>query len=215
MQPLAACFILYSIHAQISYSTASKLTQAWSPQAICLIFTMQVKALLEGWLKDVLWLYCTNVWHTCMTQKCQLGSDSSSLRGRCRPSRAWLKSKSTTGDGCVCLNVCVCVHTHASSYLMPRHSWMIPTWLRMKIGLSHYYDSSLLCWSCVVPGRLEGHILIFFISSLFLVMFSKKTSSEPNCENLYIHSSLKLWPWPVPSSSNMCMCWCPERRYKD
>lgn len=62
--------------------------------------------------------------------------------------------------------------SHASSYLMPRHPWMISTWPRVDVGLLHCSDSLPLCWSCVVAEGLKEHI--FFIKSLFLITFRKK-----------------------------------------
>ncbi len=44
------------------------------------------------------------------------------------------------------------------------------SWLRVEIGLSHYYDSPPLCWCCIVANRLQEHIFI----SLIPINFSRK-----------------------------------------
>lgn len=124
------------------------IIQAWSPEAICLLISTHVKSRLRGLLKAVLWLNSTNVWHTCMAQKCQPASDSYPLRGRCiRPLQPQLKPKTPTGDWLVWHQG----HSdsQASSYLMPRHPWMISSWPRVKkTGLLRCCDSPCGCVWC-------------------------------------------------------------------
>lgn len=111
-----------------------------------------------------------------MGQKCQIASDSSPLRGRCREilqTQQGMAEVEKSHWGLV-LRALTCVSSrarsasHASSYLMPRHPWMISTWLRGETGLSYYYN-------CPPPP----HVLPFFIKSLFLITFNKKYLLTP------------------------------------
>lgn len=50
-------------------------------------------------IKTVLFLYVTNVWHTCVAQKCQIVSDSSSIWGRCPQSLSGIRSDCKVPSG--------------------------------------------------------------------------------------------------------------------
>lgn len=140
--------------------------------------------------------------YKCVAQKCQIASDSSPLRGRCSPSwrsKAWL-----------CVPECVsstCSGSAACSNLMPRHPWM--TWPRIEIILSHYCDSPLACWSCVMVGRFCGSGMFSSYMTTFqprCVLVPKKKIGKASVESpLWLWSRIKatglLCYWKLHSSS--------------
>lgn len=97
----------------------------------------------------------------------------------------------------VCAVMCVSSREHMQ-FSTPPATWCQVTheWFQLGWGWKLTFHTMILLFSTglVAPGRLEGHILIFLIKSLFLLTFGKKTSSEPDSDNLYVYSWLKWWP---------------------
>ena len=75
--------------------------------------------------------------------------------------------------------------SHASGYLMPKHSWLI--WPRMEIGLTNS-PSPPHYWPHVEADSLREQGLIFFVKSFFLITLSKTHLIRARlCSFFWIH----------------------------
>lgn len=166
-------------------------------RAIYLIISMHAKSWPGGLLKAVLWLTkcVTHMYGTEVPDSIRFSlPPPPSLRGRCRRTLQTQQGMAEVYGGLV-LRALMCVSSrarsgsHASSYLMPRHPWMISTWPRVDIGRSHYYDSPPLNWFFCRGRQIKGaHFWSSLLNSYFLSLLERNTSSESDyCDRFLIH----------------------------